>query len=53
LKKALFSCCELGVSKFEGFSEWPTSKLGWRGDPAISPRLVESMRLSFARFNSR
>ena len=51
LEKVLFSCRELGFSKFEGFSEWPTSKLDWRGDPAIPRRLAESMRLIFTSFH--
>jgi sugar phosphate isomerase/epimerase len=51
LEKVLFSCHRLGFSKFEGFSEWPTSKLDWRGDPAISRRLAESMRLRFTSFH--
>jgi sugar phosphate isomerase/epimerase len=51
LEKFLSSCQGLGFHKVEGFSEWATSKLDWRGDPAIPRRLAESMGLSITSFH--
>ena len=51
LEKVLETCRDLGFQKFEGFSEWPASKLDWRGDPAIPRRLAESMGLRFTSFH--
>jgi len=41
LEPVLEACSGLGFSKFEGFTEWATSKLDWRGDPAVPRRLAE------------
>ena len=51
MEKVLAACQDLGFHKFEGFSEWPTCKLDWRGDPAIPRNLAGSMELSFASFH--
>jgi len=51
LEPVLEACSGLGFSKFEGFTEWATSKLDWRGDPAVPRRLAESMGLRFSSFH--
>jgi sugar phosphate isomerase/epimerase len=51
LEPVLELCSKLGFSKFEGFTEWATSRLDWRGDPAVPRRLAESMGLQFSSFH--
>jgi sugar phosphate isomerase/epimerase len=51
LEPVLEACSGMGFSKFEGFTEWATSKLDWRGDPATPRRLAESMGLRFSSFH--
>ena len=51
LERVLSYCRQLGFSKFEGFTEWSASKLDWRGDPAASRQLAESMLLRFTSFH--
>jgi len=51
LEKVLESCRDLGFQKFEGFSEWATSRLDWRGDPADPRKHAESMGLRFTSFH--
>jgi sugar phosphate isomerase/epimerase len=41
----------MGFSKFEGFTEWATSRLDWRGDPVVPRSLAESMGLQFSSFH--
>jgi sugar phosphate isomerase/epimerase len=51
LEPVLQACSGLGFSQFEGFTEWATSRLDWRGDPATPRRLAESMGLRFSSFH--
>jgi sugar phosphate isomerase/epimerase len=51
LEPVLEACSGLGFTKFEGFTEWATSRLDWRGDPATPRRLASSMGLEFSSFH--
>jgi sugar phosphate isomerase/epimerase len=51
LEPVLSACRGLGFCKFEGFTEWATSRLDWRGDPATPRQLAESMGLRFSSFH--
>jgi sugar phosphate isomerase/epimerase len=51
LEPVLKACSGLGFSQFEGFTEWATSRLDWRGDPATPRRLAESLGLRFSSFH--
>jgi sugar phosphate isomerase/epimerase len=51
LEPVLRACSGLGFSQFEGFTEWATSRLDWRGDPTTPRRLAESMGLRFSSFH--
>jgi sugar phosphate isomerase/epimerase len=51
LEPVLEACSGLGFSKFEGFTEWATARLDWRGDPVEPRRLAESMGLRFSSFH--
>jgi sugar phosphate isomerase/epimerase len=51
LEPALRACSDLGFTKFEGFTEWATSKMDWREDPENPRRLAESMGLKFSSFH--
>jgi sugar phosphate isomerase/epimerase len=51
LEPVLEACRSLGLTKFEGFTEWATSRLDWRADPAAARRLAESMGLRFSSFH--
>ena len=51
LEPVLEMCRGMGFSKFEGFTEWATSRLDWRDDPAKPRRLAESMGLRFSSFH--
>jgi sugar phosphate isomerase/epimerase len=51
LEPVLELCSGMGFSKFEGFTEWATSRLDWRGDPSAPRRLAESMGLGFSSFH--
>jgi sugar phosphate isomerase/epimerase len=51
LEPALELCRGMGFSKFEGFTEWATSRLDWRGDPSAPRRMAESMGLRFSSFH--
>jgi sugar phosphate isomerase/epimerase len=51
LEPVLEMCSGMGFSKFEGFTEWATSRLDWRDDPAKPRRVAESMGLQFSSFH--
>jgi sugar phosphate isomerase/epimerase len=51
LEPVLEACSGLGFSQFEGFTEWATSRLDWRDDPATPRRLAASMGLTFSSFH--
>jgi sugar phosphate isomerase/epimerase len=51
LEPVLRACSGLGFSQFEGFTEWATSRLDWRGNPTTPRRLAESMGLRFSSFH--
>ncbi|HZZ18549.1 MAG TPA: TIM barrel protein [Opitutaceae bacterium] len=51
LEPVLELCSGMGFTKFEGFTEWATSRLDWRGDPSGPRRLAESMGLQFSSFH--
>jgi sugar phosphate isomerase/epimerase len=51
LEPVLEACSSLGFGKFEGFTEWATSRLDWRGDPSAPRRLAASMGLRFSSFH--
>lgn len=51
LEPVLELCRGMGFAKFEGFTEWATSRLDWRGDPAQPRRLADSMGLQFSSFH--
>jgi sugar phosphate isomerase/epimerase len=51
LEPVLEFCSGMGFSKFEGFTEWATSKLDWRGDPEKPRHLAGSMGLRFSSFH--
>jgi sugar phosphate isomerase/epimerase len=51
LEPALEASAGLGFTKFEGFTEWATSRLDWRGDPSVPRRLAESKGLRFSSFH--
>lgn len=51
LEPVLEACASLGFAKFEGFTEWATSRLDWRDDPAKPRRLAESLGLRFSSFH--
>jgi len=51
LEPVLEACSGMGFSQFEGFTEWATSRLDWRDDPATPRRLAESMGLRFSSFH--
>jgi sugar phosphate isomerase/epimerase len=41
----------MGFRKFEGFTEWATSRLDWKGDPSVPRRLAEYRGLRFSSFH--
>jgi sugar phosphate isomerase/epimerase len=51
LEPVLEACSGMGFGKFEGFTEWATSRLDWREDPAVPRRLAGSMGLTFSSFH--
>jgi sugar phosphate isomerase/epimerase len=51
LEPVLDACAGMGFRLFEGFTEWATSKLDWRGDPSTPRRLAESRGLQFSSFH--
>jgi len=51
LEPALEASSGLGFAKFEGFTEWATSRLDWRDDPAHASLMAESKGLRFSSFH--